>query len=53
MKFLWGSKGAFVAAEDRHSKFEKVLTVMAEKYCGEQISAASTPTTPTAQTTAI
>lgn len=33
IKFLWGSKGAFVSAEDRHAKFEQVLTVMAEKYC--------------------
>uniref|UniRef100_A0A182NLK0 SH2 domain-containing protein n=1 Tax=Anopheles dirus TaxID=7168 RepID=A0A182NLK0_9DIPT len=35
MKFLWGSKGALVPAEERHAKFEHVLTVMAEKFCGD------------------
>ncbi|XP_029708812.1 SH2 domain-containing protein 3C isoform X2 [Aedes albopictus] len=35
VKFLWGSKGCFVPAEDRHAKFEHVLTVMAEKFCGD------------------
>lgn len=33
IKFLWGSKGALVAAEDRHTKFEQVLTAMADKFC--------------------
>ncbi|KAJ8960759.1 hypothetical protein NQ318_020052 [Aromia moschata] len=33
LKFLWGSRGAFAAACERHAKFEQVLTVMAEKYC--------------------
>ncbi|CAH1100298.1 unnamed protein product [Psylliodes chrysocephalus] len=33
LKFLWGSRGAFANASERHSKFEQVLTVMAEKYC--------------------
>jgi hypothetical protein len=31
LKFLWGSRGACVAAEERHAKFEQVLTVMSEK----------------------
>uniref|UniRef100_A0A182IVA6 Uncharacterized protein n=1 Tax=Anopheles atroparvus TaxID=41427 RepID=A0A182IVA6_ANOAO len=35
MKFLWGSKGALVPAEERHAKFEHVLAVMAEKFCGD------------------
>lgn len=33
LKFLWGSRGAFAPANERHLKFEQVLTVMAEKYC--------------------
>ncbi|XP_074027114.1 breast cancer anti-estrogen resistance protein 3 homolog isoform X2 [Leptinotarsa decemlineata] len=33
LKFLWGSRGAFAPAYERHTKFEQVLTVMAEKYC--------------------
>lgn len=33
LKFLWGSRGAFASANERHTKFEQVLTVMAEKYC--------------------
>ncbi|XP_076255078.1 breast cancer anti-estrogen resistance protein 3 homolog isoform X3 [Rhynchophorus ferrugineus] len=33
LKFLWGSRGAFASAQERHSRFEQVLTVMAEKYC--------------------
>lgn len=32
MKFLWGSRGATVAATDRHTKFEAVITAMAEKF---------------------
>ncbi|XP_052864406.1 breast cancer anti-estrogen resistance protein 3 homolog [Anopheles cruzii] len=35
MKFLWGSKGALVPADERHAKFEHVLSVMAEKFCGD------------------
>lgn len=31
LKFLWGSRGATVSPQDRHSKFEQVLTVMSEK----------------------
>lgn len=31
IKFLWGCKGAFVAAEERHLKFEQVLGMMADK----------------------
>ncbi|XP_037927337.1 breast cancer anti-estrogen resistance protein 3 homolog isoform X2 [Teleopsis dalmanni] len=33
VKFLWGSKGALAASEDRHSKLEKVLSLMADKFC--------------------
>ncbi|XP_070855357.1 SH2 domain-containing protein 3C isoform X5 [Drosophila suzukii] len=33
VKFLWGSSGANAKAEDRHSKLEKVLTLMADKFC--------------------
>jgi len=40
VKFLWGSKGALVTSEDRHAKFEQVLTVMAEKYCYGEITSA-------------
>ncbi|XP_052125340.1 SH2 domain-containing protein 3C isoform X2 [Frankliniella occidentalis] len=31
LKFLWGSRGATVHAEERHAKFDQVLTVMSEK----------------------
>lgn len=33
LKFLWGSRGACAASNERHTKFEQVLTVMANKYC--------------------
>ncbi|XP_052837247.1 breast cancer anti-estrogen resistance protein 3 homolog isoform X1 [Drosophila gunungcola] len=33
VKFLWGSSGATAKSEDRHSKLEKVLTLMADKFC--------------------
>ncbi|XP_023291492.2 breast cancer anti-estrogen resistance protein 3 homolog isoform X1 [Lucilia cuprina] len=33
IKFLWGSKGATATAEDRHSKLEKVLALMADRFC--------------------
>lgn len=33
MKFLWGSRGAYAASTERHSKFQQVLNVMADKYC--------------------
>ncbi|XP_017041286.2 LOW QUALITY PROTEIN: breast cancer anti-estrogen resistance protein 3 homolog [Drosophila ficusphila] len=33
VKFLWGSSGASAKAEDRHGKLEKVLTLMADKFC--------------------
>ncbi|XP_063903243.1 breast cancer anti-estrogen resistance protein 3 homolog isoform X3 [Zophobas morio] len=36
MKFLWGSRGAFVPADERHSKFEQVLSAIADKYCGQR-----------------
>lgn len=32
MKFLWGSKGATVAPDERYTKFESVITAMAEKF---------------------
>lgn len=48
MKFLWGSKGATVAAVDRHAKYEAVITAMAKKFAShddtqqnEQINIAS------------
>ncbi|GFT75537.1 breast cancer anti-estrogen resistance protein 3 homolog [Nephila pilipes] len=31
MKFLWGSKGCYVAAKERYSKFSQVLDVMSER----------------------
>ncbi|KAL7046063.1 hypothetical protein ACKWTF_002466 [Chironomus riparius] len=31
IKFLWGSKGAQVSTEERHTKFEQVLGMMADK----------------------
>ncbi|XP_032592484.1 breast cancer anti-estrogen resistance protein 3 homolog isoform X2 [Drosophila grimshawi] len=33
VKFLWGSSGASAKPEDRHGKLEKVLTLMADKFC--------------------
>ncbi|XP_026469922.1 breast cancer anti-estrogen resistance protein 3 homolog [Ctenocephalides felis] len=30
-KFLWGSKGATLSAEERHSKFDQILTIMSDK----------------------
>lgn len=36
MKFLWGSRGAFASSLERHTKFQQVLNVMAEKYCNVQ-----------------
>lgn len=33
LKFLWGSKGAYATAKERHVKFEQLLRIMAEKYC--------------------
>lgn len=31
LKFLWGSRGANVCTDERHAKFDQVLTVMSEK----------------------
>lgn len=31
IKFLWGSKGSLATAEERHTKFEQVLGMMADK----------------------
>lgn len=36
LKFLWGSKGALASADERHSKLEQVLSLMAEKFCNVQ-----------------
>lgn len=36
MKFLWGSRGALAPAAERHSKFEQILTVMANKFNAEE-----------------
>ncbi|XP_039951280.1 breast cancer anti-estrogen resistance protein 3 homolog isoform X1 [Bactrocera tryoni] len=33
VKFLWGSNGVTATPEDRHSKLEKVLALMADKFC--------------------
>ncbi|XP_068151086.1 breast cancer anti-estrogen resistance protein 3 homolog [Drosophila tropicalis] len=33
VKFLWGSSGVTAKSEDRHGKLEKVLTLMADKFC--------------------
>ncbi|CAH0557408.1 unnamed protein product [Brassicogethes aeneus] len=33
LKFLWGSRGAYAPPIERHSKFDQVLSIMAEKYC--------------------
>lgn len=35
IKFLWGCKGAFVAGEERHLKFEQVLGMMADKLANQ------------------
>lgn len=49
LKFLWGSRGATVSSDERHSKFEQVLTVMSGK-C-EPKTPADVVTTPTASPT--
>lgn len=41
LKFLWGSRGATVDAEERHAKFDQVLTVMSEKCEPPPLPAAS------------
>jgi hypothetical protein len=46
LKFLWGSRGASVAAEERHAKFEQVLTVMSEKCEPPQPSTPASPAAP-------
>lgn len=33
LKFLWGSRGAIADPQERHTKFEQVLDVLADKYC--------------------
>lgn len=51
LKFLWGSRGACVAAEERHAKFEQVLTVMSEKCEPPQPSTPASPAAPAVGTT--
>jgi hypothetical protein len=51
LKFLWGSRGASVAAEERHAKFEQVLTVMSEKCEPPQPSTPASPAAPAVGTT--
>ena len=46
LKFLWGSRGACVAAEERHAKFEQVLSVMSEKCEAPQPSTPASPAPP-------
>ncbi|XP_036232409.1 breast cancer anti-estrogen resistance protein 3 homolog isoform X2 [Bactrocera oleae] len=40
VKFLWGSNGVTATPEDRHSKLEKVLALMADKFCSVDSAAA-------------
>ncbi|XP_075151360.1 breast cancer anti-estrogen resistance protein 3 homolog isoform X2 [Haematobia irritans] len=42
IKFLWGSKGATATADDRHSKLEKVLALMADKFCNTDANGSTT-----------
>lgn len=51
LKFLWGSRGASVTAEERHAKFEQVLTVMSEKCEPLQPSTPASPAAPAVGTT--
>ena len=46
LKFLWGSRGASVTAEERHAKFEQVLNVMSEKCEPPQPSTPASPAAP-------
>nr|CAD7589526.1 unnamed protein product [Timema genevievae] len=43
LKFLWGSRGAGVSPQDRHAKFEQVLSVMSEKCEPSTVVGLSTP----------
>ncbi|XP_063234266.1 breast cancer anti-estrogen resistance protein 3 homolog [Bacillus rossius redtenbacheri] len=43
LKFLWGSRGAGVAPEDRHAKFEQVLGAMSEKCEPSPAAAGASP----------
>ncbi|XP_066153168.1 breast cancer anti-estrogen resistance protein 3 homolog isoform X3 [Euwallacea fornicatus] len=36
LKFLWGSRGCFANASERHAKFEQILSLMTEKCCNVQ-----------------
>lgn len=35
VKFLWGSKGAMIPPNERYTKFDDILTLMAKRYCSE------------------
>lgn len=39
IKFLWGSRGATVAPEERHLKFSQVLDAMFDKCSASEVSA--------------
>uniref|UniRef100_A0A1B0A5L1 SH2 domain-containing protein n=1 Tax=Glossina pallidipes TaxID=7398 RepID=A0A1B0A5L1_GLOPL len=45
IKFLWGSKGATASVNDRHTKLEKVLALMTNKFCNTDNDTLSTATT--------
>ncbi|KAI9576487.1 hypothetical protein GQX74_009544 [Glossina fuscipes] len=49
IKFLWGSKGATASVNDRHTKLEKVLALMTNKFCNTAKDTLSTA--PTIRTT--
>ncbi|CAB3361083.1 Hypothetical predicted protein [Cloeon dipterum] len=46
LKFLWGSRGAGVAAAHRHAKFLQVVTAMSEKCEPSGLQSPCTPTMP-------
>lgn len=52
LKFLWGSRGATVSPQDRHSKFEQVLTVMSQK-CEPSAETVTSPQTVSSYSPAI
>jgi len=39
IKFLWGSRGATVAPEERHLKFIQVLDAMYDKCAASEVTA--------------
>uniref|UniRef100_A0A1A9W862 SH2 domain-containing protein n=1 Tax=Glossina brevipalpis TaxID=37001 RepID=A0A1A9W862_9MUSC len=44
IKFLWGSKGATASVNDRHTKLEKVLALMTDKFCNTDNETSSATT---------